>query len=148
MRNRAILSLLALFLGAAGGLVATPAAADITKAAKLTCTLERMGRCKDGECRWRAASERDRSRKMVVDFTSKRVSMTRTDGKPPRGRGNVYEESMKDSKRLFVVARSPDAQPTRKSRFSVSPDGKFTGARGETGAKGRQVRFEGTCVAG
>lgn len=135
---RYLTGLTALVLAAA--FVAPATAADLTKAETVLCTLGEAGRCKDGTCQWRAASERMKSQQLKLEFASKKaigVSPKRT-----RPLGMIVTDEMKDGKRMVVVARNEKQKPENYLRLSISADGTFEGSR-----RGGRLGFKGTCAA-
>lgn len=123
-------------------LQAAPALADTSRADTITCAPQRLGRCSSsGECKWRAASERDKQELLRVDFKAKKAFFSR------RGTEKLFGVLVEDRRdgglRRFSIARDEKSKdPKRWMRMTLDNAGMLKGSR----AEGR-VRFEATCKA-
>jgi hypothetical protein len=126
-----------------GGLLLLPAMpaahADATSGSVITCLPTRGASCDAaGQCRWRAASERDRQQVLELDF--KLMDAVMVFGGKRRKFGKIVDVQTGDGKRDVVISRRGKNDPKTNMVLKIVKGGKFTGWRAN-----KRVRFEGVC---
>ena len=116
-----------------------PAAADMTTADRISCAPTRSARCnKDGKCKWKPATERDKAQVLTLDFNAKTVTVQRRDRR--KQIGLVAEDKLAGGVRRVVVRSKAKSDPRDDMVLLIQKDGGFKGWRAQ-----KRVRFEGTC---
>jgi len=130
------------------GLSAAPAVSnDLTASDQILCTMKRMGDCKaDGTCQWRKVTAFQASRKLKVDFTTKKA--TTVDAKRTRPMGDVVEDAVKNGVRSFSVSRRPGDDARKHALFSINKSGKLRMTVRSLDAKAPAMVIEAMCVKG
>lgn len=126
----------ALLAAAAAGLAASPAAADVTRAAKVTCVPDSVTRCSNGRCTTRAATPRDKADILVVDFSARKASIRR--GNEVKPFADIGEVKQGPDERRFVLTEPGDPGGER-LEATLSKGGRLTIAIGADGGKGEAI---------
>ncbi len=114
-------------------------AADLTKVERMSCVVIKSARCKkEGGCKWKPASERDKAQVLVIDFKAKSASFQRGDRR--KQIGLVAEDKLAGGVRRIVLSATGKRDPRREMVMLIQQDGSFKGWRAQ-----KRVRFEGTC---
>lgn len=130
-----------LFAGLALAVAASAPAfaqADFRKAPKVACAPDSVTRCANGQCSTRAATPRDKSDVLVIDFAAKKVSIRR--GGEAKPFADIVEDAEDGDRRRFVLGEPGKANGER-VRASLSRSGRLTLVIGTDGSKG-----EATCT--
>ncbi len=115
--------------------------ADLTKVDAVTCTPDRIARCKqDGTCQWRDATARNKQELLVIDFKAKTASFRYKEQN--RGGGVILDDKTEGDARRFVISKDKSRNPRTTMELSLDKAGKLTGTR-----NAGRVKFEGTCKA-
>lgn len=129
-------------------LSASPAVSnDLASTDTVLCTLKRLGDCKaDGQCLWKAASERQAQRQLKVDFKDKKATFV--DPKGVRPMGVIVKDALKEGVRHFSIARR--AQDDAKTHLTVTLDkaGKLRMTQRSLDPKAPAMVIEAACVKG
>jgi hypothetical protein len=112
------------------------AQADFLKAPRMTCAPESVTRCSNGQCTTRAATPRDKSDVLIIDFAGKKVSMRR--GGEAKPFADIADEEQAGDERRFVLTEAGKAGGER-LKAALSKAGRLTLVIGTDGSKGEAV---------
>lgn len=115
------------------------AQADFLKAPKVACSPESVTRCSNGQCTTKAATAKDRSDVLVVDFAGKKASVRR--GSEAKPFADIVDEKLEGEERRFSLAEPGKNGAGDKLSATLTKAGKLLLALGRDGSKA-----EATCT--
>ena len=110
---------------------------DFLKLPKVACAPESVTRCSNGQCTTKAATPKDKSDVLVIDFAGKKASVRR--GGEAKPFADIVDEKVEGEERRFALGQPGKAGAGDELNATLTKAGKLLLAIGGDGSKAEAI---------